>query len=145
MSLKSIAQFDNPFYAELAKGRLESEGIHVYLKDGNLVSITQFSNAFGGVKLMVNGADVVNAINILQNSEFSASEIEILQQESELMHPKKSRHARATPAVCPKCDSSEYKRSPLHEFFALIYAALGLSPPRFIKRFKCKRCGTKWS
>jgi rubredoxin len=43
---------------QIIKGKLESEGIKVYLKDDNTVGVEPFaSNAIGGIKLQVHVAD----------------------------------------------------------------------------------------
>lgn len=53
-----VASFDTLIEAELARGRLEAEGISARIVDGNTVSIAQhLSGALGGVKLVVAESD----------------------------------------------------------------------------------------
>lgn len=53
-----VAAFDTLMEAELARGRLEAEGIGARIVDGNTVSIAQhLSGALGGVKLVVAESD----------------------------------------------------------------------------------------
>ena len=65
----TIATFNMPYQAHLAKARLEAADIPVFLKDENLISIQQlYSPALGGVKLQVQGADVEEALEILDST-----------------------------------------------------------------------------
>ena len=61
-----VAAFDTLMEAELARGRLESEGIGARIIDGNTVGIAQhLSSALGGVKLAVAESDYPAARSIL--------------------------------------------------------------------------------
>ena len=49
-----LGAFDYLADAELLKAKLESEGIHVFLKDANILQADPFiASAIGGVKVMV--------------------------------------------------------------------------------------------
>lgn len=61
-----VAAYGTPLEAELARGRLESEGIAARISDGNTVSIAQhLSPALGGVKVVVGRSDFEAARAIL--------------------------------------------------------------------------------
>ena len=63
---QTVAAFDTLMEAELARGRLESEGIGARIIDGNTVGIAQhLSSALGGVKLAVAESDFPAARAIL--------------------------------------------------------------------------------
>ena len=67
----TIISFTFPHEAHLAKGKLESEGIEVIVKDELTVQINNFySNAIGGVKLLVKPSDYGNARQILTESGY---------------------------------------------------------------------------
>lgn len=61
----TIAAFEYPADVQILKGRLESEGIPVFLRDENtLNSDPIISNAIGGVKLQVYTEDKERALTI---------------------------------------------------------------------------------
>lgn len=63
--LVTLGSFEFIADVQIIKGKLESEGISVFLKDENTVSIDPFaSNALGGVKLQVHRADQERAQEI---------------------------------------------------------------------------------
>ena len=66
-----IISFTYPHEAHLAKGMLENEGIEVMLKDELTVQVNNFySNAIGGVKLLVKDSDYRNAYTFLTKSRY---------------------------------------------------------------------------
>lgn len=61
-----VASYDTVLEAELARGRLESEGIGARILDGNTVGVAQhLSLALGGVKIAVARSDFEAAVAIL--------------------------------------------------------------------------------
>ncbi len=71
----TIISFTYPHEAHLAKSKLESEGIHVILKDELTTQVNNFySNAIGGVKLQINESDVIPAKQILIDGGFLNAE-----------------------------------------------------------------------
>ncbi len=65
-----IAEFGRLVEADLAKARLEAEGIHVVLLDAQTISMNPFySPALGGVKLAVADEDALRAREILGLTE----------------------------------------------------------------------------
>jgi hypothetical protein len=66
-SLKTVASFESPLDAEIAKGRLESEDIIAHIRDESTVNANWLlSNAIGGVKLLVKESDLSRASDLLQ-------------------------------------------------------------------------------
>lgn len=66
-----IISFTLPQDAYLVKGRLESEGIDIILKDELTAQVYNFySNAIGGVKLLVKESDYEKAHEILVESKY---------------------------------------------------------------------------
>lgn len=66
-----IIAFTYPHEAHLAKSKLESEGIEVFLKDELTTQVNNFySNAIGGVKLFVKNEDMLTAKKILTEGDF---------------------------------------------------------------------------
>ena len=69
--LKTLISFTYPHEAHMAKGYLESNGIESILKDEMTVSVNNFySNAVGGVKLLVKDTDYDNGIQLLKDSGY---------------------------------------------------------------------------
>src|SRR5688572_14170049 len=76
-----VAAFDTVLEAEIARGRLESDGIRARIVDGNVVGIAQhLSMALGGAKVVVHESDLAAAREIL----FSPSAL-VEQEEQELL------------------------------------------------------------
>lgn len=64
--MKVIRTFENVVEAEMDRQVLENEGVRACVIDGNMGSM--LSVAVGGVKLMVDDADVEKATEILEKS-----------------------------------------------------------------------------
>jgi len=70
MNFVPIGSYDNYIPAHIAMGRLEEDGINCWLKDENTVTINPiWTNAVGGIKLMVAAPQVERAIAILKEIE----------------------------------------------------------------------------
>lgn len=75
--LVQIASFVYPWQAYIARGRLESRGIQAFVFDDGIVTAHPFiSNAVGGVKLMVDRADVERALAVLNENDPDEAGIE---------------------------------------------------------------------
>ena len=62
----TVATFDSPIDANLAKNRLEAAGIRAFLADEETVAMTwQFANAVGAIKLQVAARDFNRALDLL--------------------------------------------------------------------------------
>tara|TARA_R100001377_G_scaffold82850_1_gene63645 strand:+ start:733 stop:1146 length:414 start_codon:yes stop_codon:yes gene_type:complete len=67
-TFKTISVFQYTTEAEIIKGRLEAEGIHVFLSDSTTIDTNPIvSNAIGGVKLKVYAEQEAEAIAILKS------------------------------------------------------------------------------
>lgn len=63
----TIARFDNPVTANIAKARLDAAGIPALLADEHTVSMNWLlSNAIGGVRLQVPDEYAVRAMDLLE-------------------------------------------------------------------------------
>jgi predicted RNA-binding Zn-ribbon protein involved in translation (DUF1610 family) len=123
-----IANYQYSSEAYLFKGKLESEGIEVFLQNENTINTDPLlSNALGGVKLFVNSEDVQQSKQILDAiPEYS------LDDKGELLS-------------CPNCGSQKIIMvttiKDFKSFFAFIYGLLTLSMPLFSKqKYKCESC-----
>ena len=70
-NLTTVITFTLPHHAHLAKAKLQSEGVKVFMKDEMTTQVHNFySNAIGGVKLQVRSADIDTAHRILVESGY---------------------------------------------------------------------------
>lgn len=124
-----VARFSFPHEAHIAKASLESLGIDSYIADEHTVN-TQwlYSNAIGGVRLMVAEEDAEQAARILA-TDFSAA------VEKELA-------ADVVKDVCPKCGSSDLSPFTQGKRSAFLVFILFGFPLFFYKHgYKCNQCG----
>lgn len=127
-SLIEIANYQFSSEAYLFKGKLESEGIEVFLQNENTINTDPLlSTALGGVKLFVNSEDVLQSRQILDSiPEYSVDD------KGELLS-------------CPNCCSQKMIMTTtikdIKSFLAFIYGLLTLSMPLFSKqKYKCESC-----
>ncbi|AKA34785.1 putative signal transducing protein [Flagellimonas lutaonensis] len=103
---------------QVIKGRLESEGFEVRLKDENTVSVEPFaSNALGGIKLLVHKNDEAAAKAIYDSIRNFATD-----EEGNLI-------------VCPNCGA---KKSEV--YYARNTLLYKLFPFLETKKYKCNQC-----
>ena len=115
----TLAAFDYPADVQILKGKLESEGIPVFLRDENtLNSDPLISNAIGGVKVEVYQEDSERALEIYNEIRAYAVDDE------------------GRPIVCPNCRAM--KSEAYYERKGLLNKLF----PFFEKRkYKCLNCG----
>ena len=114
-----LASFEYVADVQIVKGKLESEGIPVFLRDENtLNSDPLISNAIGGVKLLVYASDKEMAIDIYNDIRAYAQD------------------SFGNPIVCPNCKAQ--KSEPYYNRKGIFYKLF----PFFEKRkYKCLNCG----
>jgi len=132
----TIANFLEPFEAELARIKLEAEGIRCFLAGKNFVSTYWlYSNADHGIKLQVNDRDAVKAVEILENND--GAELEEIHDEELIAEPAE--------IVCPKCKSENIEYERFSRTVALLSVLFLRFPLPFPKRtYKCQDCGYTW-
>lgn len=62
-----LRRFQYSSEASIYKGKLESQGVEVFMRDQNLIDSTMYSNLFGGVKMFVKTEDFERANEILND------------------------------------------------------------------------------
>lgn len=132
--LVTIARFRDLAEAELARGKLEAEGIPAFLADQYLVGLDwNYSNAVGGVRLQVPLEWAEEARDILK-ADNSAAVSEL--QTSSLFSQKDS---------CPSCGSTSVRKVKLSRKSGAI--SLLLSLPIFFwgTRIVCQQCARSWT
>lgn len=129
----TVAKFTYSSEAQIFKGKLESEGIPVFMADNLTIDIDPLvSNALGGVRLKVRSQDAEKAKEILGSvREFSVDE------EGKEIH-------------CPNCNSTKvHYFSNVNSFKSLIAFLFGFlfsTLPFYAKySYTCEDCKTKFS
>lgn len=115
----TIAAFEFTADVQIIKGKLESEGIAVFLKDENtLNSDPLISHAIGGVKLQVYESQKEKALAIY--NEIRAYALD----------------ANNQPVVCPNCQAK--KSEVVYSRKGIFYKLFPFFEPR---KYKCLHCG----
>ena len=116
--LVTLGSFEFLADVQIIKGKLESEGITVILKDENTVSIDPFaSNALGGIKLQVYGSDRERAQEIFNEVRNYA-----VDENGELI-------------VCPNCEAT--KSEVYYSRKGIFYKLFPFFEP---KKYRCLNC-----
>jgi len=128
-----------PNQAHMVQGYLESEGIDTMLKDELTTQVNNFySNALGGVKVLVRDEDYENTQLILQKGGYlnpeKESKIEIVYSDS-----------TTNKKLCPFCRSENIanKKSP-DVMMLIVSLILGVIFPIFKRTDMCFDCGKEW-
>ena len=127
-NFKLVRSYQYSSEAQIFCGKLESEGVEVYLRDINTVDSNPiWSNAVGGVKIFVKSDDLEKANKILSDiSQFSVNE------NNELIK-------------CPNCGAEEIEMvtsiKDIKTLLAFIFSLLFVLIPFYSKhRYKCNKC-----
>jgi len=127
---KTIAVYEYSYQAQILKGRLEADGISVYL--GDLYSVEAepgASQAMGGIKLKVKAEDVIRAKHILSSLNNSDEDTQCLS--------------------CPQCESVDIEHditvNGTRDLWANLkhfFSNLLLDNPKM--QYRCTNCNTKF-
>jgi hypothetical protein len=127
-----VRRFRDLIEAELAKGKLESAGIDSFVADENIVRMDWFySNAVGGLRLMVKPEDADAAVTILDEPIPD----QLTQEDPDLTY---------TQPHCPKCDSLDVSFETLDRPLSYGLMYLNLPFPVSKHNWKCQKCGAEW-
>lgn len=131
----TVATFWKPTDAQIARLRIESEGIDVILLDENLVATDWlYANAIGGIKLQVPEPSAATAHALLARPTDPAADRNDGQPVSDGQ------------VLCPRCGSRDIyptSHSRRLSFVALFVSAL-LLPLALGRRTRCAACGYEW-
>ena len=135
LELVELKSFTYPIDARIAMAKLEAAEIKCFLRNELTTQVNNFySNAIGGVKLMVNPKDLDVARLIL--AEEYNWDIEELQQDESLENNE---------IVCIKCGSTNVGEPRLNGSWALVSTLLmGFPLPFIVKKAHCFSCGAEF-
>ncbi|AUP79175.1 putative signal transducing protein [Flavivirga eckloniae] len=131
-TFKTIARFQYSSEAQIIKGRLEAEGIQVFLSDHITIDTDPLvSNAIGGVKLKVLSRQALKAQHILNSIE------------------KYSIDDEGNSICCPNCKSEKVELfstiKDAKSLFWFIFGFLFSVFPFYTKhKYKCEDCKTEF-
>ncbi len=127
-TLVTVAVFSNILEGQLAKGRLESEGIACHLANENIVRMNPFYlNATGGLQLQVDSRELERARELLSPM------------------PEDPAAEKSAVPVCPSCGRGDVERRRhvrLWAALAWLLVFVPVSPDQL--RWHCKACGNAW-
>lgn len=128
-----VAAFQYSSEAVIIKGKLEAEGIEVYMADSNTIDTDPLvSNAIGGVKLFVKTEDSDKARQILNEvSRYS------LNDEGGLL-------------ICPNCKNNKVEVGTtikdLKSLLAFLFTFIAVLLPVYTKyKYRCNNCGHEFN
>ena len=130
--LVTVRQYRDLSDAQIAKGVLESAGIHCFLRDENMVRMEWiWSNLMGGVRLQVRLEDRTAAEELLAQS----IPVQIpIDGEAPFEQPH-----------CPRCGSLDIHFQRIHERFGMAsILALGVPLPIRKQAWVCRSCDAQW-
>ncbi|WP_299128549.1 DUF2007 domain-containing protein [uncultured Winogradskyella sp.] len=128
----TIARYQYSSEAQIVKGRLEADGIEVFLKDNITIDTDPLvSNAIGGIKLKVRSEDEKEAKAILKSIKAYAVD------------------DNGNPILCPNCGKNEVELystiDSLKAFLSFLIGIITFTLP-FHTRYKyiCENCKTEF-
>lgn len=139
---KTIITFTSPQEAHMAKGYLESQGIESFILDDMTAQVNfLYSNAIGGVKVLVSDTDYEQGIEILKKGGYiNMNNDETISQLNIVSADKKT-----DKRICPFCQSDNVgKKKGLNILSPLIYFILGLFVPIYKSTYCCYDCEKEW-
>ena len=127
MSLKVIASFTKVYEAYLARNQLTLEGIHSFVFDEYAIGVHPFySNALGGVKVVVDDTDFEKAKDII-TAYINSQKIYFMDIKTH----------------CPNCHSKNIRKtSNFHIILSMAFIiTFGILWVVFYRKYKCFDCG----
>lgn len=128
-----------PTQAHLVQGYLESEGIETVLKDEMTAQVNNlYSNAIGGVKILVRDEDLERSLQLLEKGGYITSE-KTAKIET-VMYDKTTNKNQ-----CPFCHSENIGKSKSPDIIMLIASMiLGVIVPLLRRTNICFDCRKEW-
>jgi len=129
------ATFTSVHEAQFAKSVLEAAGIEATLADEHVVSMTwTYSNAVGGVKLLVHEDRLDEAMSVLEQGA-------VVLEEPVTSSPDSAADAVVSD-TCQRCGSHDFEsRLPAKRLAILSWLMIGVPLGAPLRRRYCRQCG----
>lgn len=136
-----LISFTYPHEAHLAKGYLDSNGIETFIENEFTVQANNFwSNAVGGVKLLVQESDYEQGLLVLKDGGYIKESSEKINK-IEIVKVASNTNLN----VCPFCKSENIgKNKKLNILMIPIYFLLGALIPVYRSSYICFDCEKEW-
>ncbi len=136
---KIIITYTLPHEAHIARSYIESEGIETMIQDELTAQLNIYSNAIGGVKLLVRESDFEHGFEVLKKGGYINADADETKTESVI-------EGRSTDKrFCPFCKSQNIGKTKNQDPLAsLIFSILTLFSPIFKKAYICLNCTKEW-
>lgn len=132
--LVTLHSYRDPASAEVAKNRLESEGIRATIFDDGLITMVWlYSRAIGGAKLKVEAADLERAREVLREDRSGD-----LDRISDVLPAPDASES------CPRCGSPDLRPSRVQRNLAAFTLLTGIPLLFFRRSWVCDDCGHAW-
>lgn len=132
-----VISFTYPHEAHLAKSLLEASDINVIVKDEFTIQVNNFySNAIGGVKILVEKSNAEEALFLLENAGYiKKSEFKERVETFSYIHKD----------LCPYCEGENIIRKSIPGYiFVLSILLLGFPFPFLKRSYYCYDCLKDW-
>jgi predicted Zn-ribbon and HTH transcriptional regulator len=131
-----VRRYSVPLDAEMACSALRAAGIHATLADEHIVSANWlWSNAVGGVKVLVAARDTAAARTVLETP--ARVDTDALPDGGGIL--------AVEPTECPRCGSEDVERvSPGRRLAFLSWLLVGAPVVPVLRRTKCRACGHRF-
>jgi DNA-directed RNA polymerase subunit RPC12/RpoP len=139
---KTVITFTYPHEAHMAKGYLESEGIETKIQDEMTAQVNNFySNAIGGVKILIKDKDYEEGIKILTKGGY----INEQNKEDDLKIETHYINSKAEKDKCPYCGSKNIEKAKKPNILSVIgVLILNAFFPIFRRYYHCFDCKKNW-
>ena len=131
-----------PHDAHMAKSYLESYGIKILLKDELTAQVNNFySNAIGGVKILIQNEEYDQGIELLKQGGFVVSENDYEKRNIEIVTITNI----TDKSECPFCSSRNIGRNKEPNILTMLMIfLLGAFFPIFRRSYVCFDCSKEW-
>lgn len=144
ITLQTLQTFVYPLEAHMVKTYLESEGIDTEIRDEMTINVNPFySNAIGGVKLLVKKEDYCRGIETLKKGGY-VKEPGIVVKNIEILYIEKGFNEKN----CPFCKSENISIKKVPSIWTIlvifVFFINAVFPVFFKKSIQCYDCGREW-
>jgi len=145
MKIRKLAAYIEPIEAHIVKAMLEDNGIYCFVKDEYMVNMNWlYSNAVGGVKVMVGDDDYEKAMELISDNDKGNSALDNSKIENSEIE-NNSNQELDPDFNCPECGSDNIIRKKLSTLGGILSLLMFAVVPLKSDEYICLNCGHKWN